>query len=97
MIHPVPPSYAKNWFKLPARQCGAIIAKKKFGVIAFPCGIRPPEAFAHSHKPICSLDDFKGFKLRTVGAWCQIFLDSGAAATFDDILDMTKLPSLVLI
>ncbi len=52
---------------------------EKFGVVAFPCGIRPPEAFAHSHKPIRTLDDMKGFKMRTVGAWAQILPKLGAS------------------
>jgi TRAP-type mannitol/chloroaromatic compound transport system substrate-binding protein len=51
----------------------------KFGVVSFPCGIRPPEAFAHSHKPIRNLDDFKGLKMRTVGAWAQILPGLGAS------------------
>ena len=53
--------------------------KEKFDVISFPCGIRPPEAFAHSHKPIRTLDDFKGLKMRTVGAWAQILPELGAS------------------
>jgi TRAP-type mannitol/chloroaromatic compound transport system substrate-binding protein len=52
---------------------------EKFGVVAFPCGIRPPEVFAHSHKPIRTLDDFKGLKMRTVGAWAQILPKLGAS------------------
>ena len=53
--------------------------EEKFGVVSFPCGIRPPEAFAHSHKPIRTLDDFKGLKMRTVGAWAQILPGLGAS------------------
>ena len=30
------------------------------------------EGKAHSHKTIRSLDEFKGLKMRTVGAWSQI-------------------------
>ncbi len=53
--------------------------KEKFGVVAFPMGMRPPEVFAHSHKPIRTLDDFKGLKMRTVGAWAQILPKLGAS------------------
>lgn len=53
--------------------------EEKFGVVSFPMGIRPPEAFAHSHKPITSLDDFNGLKMRTVGAWAQILPGLGAS------------------
>ncbi len=51
----------------------------KFGVMTFVCGIRPPEAFAHSHKPITTLADFNGFKMRTVGAWAQILPKLGSS------------------
>ena len=53
--------------------------EEKFGVVSFPMGIRPPEAFAHSHKPITTLDDFNGLKMRTVGAWAQILPGLGAS------------------
>lgn len=52
---------------------------KKFNVVAFPLTIRPSEIFAHSHKPIRSLDDFKGLKMRTVGAWAKILKELGAS------------------
>ncbi len=52
---------------------------EEFGVMTFVCGIRPPEAFAHSHKPLRTLDDFKGFKMRTVGAWAQILPKLGGS------------------
>jgi len=54
-------------------------AMEVFGVVAFPMGNRPPEAFAHSHKPIRSLADLKGIKFRTVGAWAQILPGLGAS------------------
>lgn len=52
---------------------------EKFGVISFTLGILPPEVFAHSHKPIKTLADFKGFKIRTAGAWADILPKLGAA------------------
>ncbi len=41
--------------------------------------MRPTEVFAHSHKPIRSLADMKGFKMRTVGAWADILPKLGAS------------------
>ena len=49
----------------------------KFNIVAFPLAIRPPEILAHSHKPIRNLEDFKGLKMRTVGAWAQILKELG--------------------
>ena len=54
-------------------------AMDTFGVVAFPMGNRPPEAFAHSHVAIRSLADLKGIKFRTVGAWAQILPGLGAS------------------
>ena len=53
--------------------------REKFNVIAFPGGMRPTEVFAHSHKPIRTLADFKGIKFRTVGAWADILPKLGAS------------------
>lgn len=61
------------------KEIWAKVRMEKFGVVAFPCGIRPPEAFAHSHKPIRTLKDFKGLKMRTVGAWAQILPELGGS------------------
>jgi TRAP-type mannitol/chloroaromatic compound transport system substrate-binding protein len=52
---------------------------EKFNVIAFPGGLRPTEVFAHSHKPIKNLEDLKGIKFRTVGAWADILPKLGAS------------------
>jgi TRAP-type mannitol/chloroaromatic compound transport system substrate-binding protein len=51
----------------------------QFGVIGIPCGMRPTEVFLHSHKPIRTLADFKGAKIRTVGAWADILPKLGAS------------------
>ena len=51
----------------------------KEGVISMPLFIRTAEAFLHSRKPVKSLADLKGLKLRTAGAWLEMAKDLGAA------------------
>lgn len=53
-------------------------AKYNFGFAGI-CGILPPEDFAWSHKPITTLDDFKGLKYRTYGFWGEIMKEMGAS------------------
>ena len=53
--------------------------KEKFGVIGIPCGIFPTEIFLHSKKKIETLEDFKGLKMRTAGAWAEIAGNLGAS------------------
>jgi TRAP-type mannitol/chloroaromatic compound transport system substrate-binding protein len=49
------------------------------GVVSFLLGMFPTEVGAHSHKPIRSLNDFKGLKMRTTGAWAEIIPKFGAS------------------
>lgn len=51
---------------------------KNFGVVSIPCGTFPSEIFLHSKKKIENLEDFKGTKLRTSGAWAEIATRLGA-------------------
>jgi TRAP-type mannitol/chloroaromatic compound transport system substrate-binding protein len=51
----------------------------KFDVAAVPCGSQPPEVFLHSHKKVQTLEDFKGIKVRTSGAWAEIAQTMGAS------------------
>lgn len=52
---------------------------EKFGVYSTVAFIRTAEAFLHSRKPVRTLDDLKGLKLRTAGAWLDMAKDLGAA------------------
>ncbi len=52
---------------------------EKFGVVSMPCFIRTAEAFLHSRKAVRTLDDLKGLKIRTAGAWLEISKTLGAA------------------
>ena len=53
--------------------------KELFGVASIPCGIAPTEIFLHSKKRVETLDDMKGRKVRTSGAWAEIAGRLGAS------------------
>lgn len=53
--------------------------KEEFGVISFPCALLGTEIFLHSKKKVTSIEDFKGLKLRTSGAWAEIASRLGAS------------------
>ena len=52
---------------------------EKFNLVSMPLFIRTAEVFLHSRKPVRSLEDLKGLKLRTAGAWLEISRGMGAA------------------
>lgn len=49
------------------------------GIISLPLLIRTAEVFVHSRRPVKSLADLKGLKLRTAGAWLEMSRELGAA------------------
>jgi TRAP-type mannitol/chloroaromatic compound transport system substrate-binding protein len=53
--------------------------EERFGLISLPCFARTAEAFLHSRKPVRTLADLAGLKLRTAGAWLEIAKGLGAA------------------
>ena len=52
---------------------------EKFDLVSMPLFIRTSEVFLHSRKPVRTLEDIKGLKLRTAGAWLAISESMGAA------------------
>ena len=49
------------------------------GVVSMPLFIRTAEVFLHSRKPVRTMEDLKGLKLRTAGAWLDMAKQMGAA------------------
>ena len=49
------------------------------GIVSIPLFIRTAEVFVHSRKPVKTLADLKGLKLRTAGAWLEMSRGLGAA------------------
>jgi TRAP-type mannitol/chloroaromatic compound transport system substrate-binding protein len=52
---------------------------EKFGIYSLPLFIRTAEVFLHSRKPVRTMEDMKGLKLRTAGAWIEMSKAMGAA------------------
>lgn len=55
--------------------------EKEMGLHSMVVGVGSTEILAHSNKKIQSLDDFKGVKYRTAGAWAEVVKQVGASPT----------------
>jgi TRAP-type mannitol/chloroaromatic compound transport system substrate-binding protein len=55
-------------------------SEEKFDLVSIPMFARTAEAFLHSRKPVRTMEDLKGLKLRTAGAWLEISKQMGAAS-----------------
>ncbi len=53
---------------------------EKFGVMSFVAGVSTPEVFLHSKKPVKTLADLQGLKMRAAGAWLELSQELGAAS-----------------
>ncbi|MDD9725990.1 TRAP transporter substrate-binding protein DctP [Roseovarius sp. SK2] len=51
----------------------------RFGIVSMPLFMRPAEVFLHSKKPVSTLEDLQGLKMRTAGAWLEISSELGAS------------------
>lgn len=52
---------------------------EEFNLVSMPLFVRTAEVFLHSRKPVRTLEDLQGLKLRTAGAWLEISKKMGAA------------------
>lgn len=53
--------------------------EEQFGLVSFPLFMRTAEVFMHSRKPVRTLEDMQGLRLRTAGAWLEMSDELGAA------------------
>jgi len=56
------------------------LRRENMGLHAIVLGSGPSEFFAHSHKPIRTVEDLKGMKFRTLGNWAAILKDGFGAS-----------------
>ncbi|MSP89096.1 MAG: C4-dicarboxylate ABC transporter substrate-binding protein [Alphaproteobacteria bacterium] len=54
--------------------------REKMKMHSYILGAGPSEIFAHSHKPIRTVEDLKGMKFRTLGNWAAILKDGFGAS-----------------
>ena len=68
--------------------------RDQMGLIGFYSGQGTTEVFAHSHKPVRTREDLKGYKHRTTGAWAAIlkerFGGAPAVTPFGEIFGMLQ-------
>lgn len=76
----MPEEYYMHWlFADEGRDLWMQWRQEKHGVVGFPCGTHSDEVHMHSRKKIQEVEDLKGLKLRTSGAWADIASSLGAS------------------
>ncbi len=68
--------------------------RDKMGLMSLYMGQGTTEIFAHSHKPVRTAEDLKGYKQRSTGAWADIlekkFEGSPTVTPFGEIFDLLQ-------
>jgi len=54
--------------------------QEEFNLVVIPGGLKQTETELYSRKPVRTLEDFKGMKIRTAGLWAELLAELGASA-----------------
>jgi len=76
------PTAMMNWiFEGGGEQLWTDFRRQTMGLQPIIAGGVPTEIFLHSHRPIRTIEDLKGMRIRTAGAWADILQTFGATPT----------------
>lgn len=76
------PTAMMNWlFEGGGEQLWTDFRRQTMGLQPIIAGGVPTEIFLHAHKPIRTIEDLKGMRIRTAGAWADILQTFGATPT----------------
>ncbi len=76
-----PWEYTAWWFDGGGRELGEALYRKKYNVHPLVCGLTGPETAGWFRKPIRSLDDVRGLKIRFAGIGGKVMERVGASVT----------------